>query len=861
MAATLDRQVFETSRLLEFFSEKELSMQIGHDRHSWPLALVKELIDNSLDACEGANILPEIAICLDRDSVTVSDNGPGLPAKVIERSLDYSVRVSTNNGYISPTRGQLGNALKCVWAAPYIATGTHGRVDVHTGNTIYAINVSLDRIAQAPRIEVEETLTFVRNGTSVKMCWPNVARYLDFRNNDDFYNILPLDDLVSHYALLNPHVSFIYEHAGVIHRHQRTAETCEKWVANAPTSVYWYSTEALRTLVAANLKAGRDITVREFAKEFRGLTSTAKQKAVTDKVGLSGARLSSLVVDDDLDMEQVETLLQAMKEQSQPVKPRVLGMIGAAHIRQWMIAEDVYPDQIEYRSEKGETIDGHPFIVECAIGLRKGHAQRSIIAGLNWTPTLSIPSHKIEQWFSSNRVEWDDPIVAFVHITCPKFSFTDRGKARLGLDGIIANALERLIGLNAAEWKRNKKQDEQSARAQQRMREEKDRRTKQKDLSIKDACHLVMVEALQVASDNGRYPVLARQVMYAARRLAQQHIGSRWFKESKSFTQVILPDWQNDNPKLAEPFDIVYDDRGHFVEPHRGTTIGVGTIPVRRYVNSVNPHAMLHPESDDFFPVLPYSAVLFVEKEGFQHILQESGIADRYDVAILSTKGQTVTAARLLAEELTKRGVKLYVLHDFDKSGLEIEYWFRNDNRRWTFDVQPDTTDIGIRLADVDGIGLDSEEVIYKTDADPRLNLLKIGASQEECDFLVSQHDHRQQLWKGQRVEINAMTAPQLIAFIEDKLKQCGVKKVMAGRNVLERSFKQSYKDELIELRLEKYRRQIEEELANFEAETPDDLQERVSALCVTGESTITWQSALARVVSHELRRNERGDQ
>jgi len=47
-AAKLERQVFETSRELEFFSEKELMMQIGYDQHRWPIALLKELIDNAL---------------------------------------------------------------------------------------------------------------------------------------------------------------------------------------------------------------------------------------------------------------------------------------------------------------------------------------------------------------------------------------------------------------------------------------------------------------------------------------------------------------------------------------------------------------------------------------------------------------------------------------------------------------------------------------------------------------------------------------------------------------------------------------------------------------------------------------------
>lgn len=47
---TLNRTAFETSRLMEFFSEKELTLQIGLTRDQWAQALFKELLDNSLDA-------------------------------------------------------------------------------------------------------------------------------------------------------------------------------------------------------------------------------------------------------------------------------------------------------------------------------------------------------------------------------------------------------------------------------------------------------------------------------------------------------------------------------------------------------------------------------------------------------------------------------------------------------------------------------------------------------------------------------------------------------------------------------------------------------------------------------------------
>src|SRR5947209_2276153 len=98
-------------------------MQIGYTQAVWPLALLKELIDNALDACETARVAPSIRVVVEDDALGVQDNGPGLPVSILEHSLDYSIRVSDKVHYVSPTRGQLGNALKCVWAAPFVISG------------------------------------------------------------------------------------------------------------------------------------------------------------------------------------------------------------------------------------------------------------------------------------------------------------------------------------------------------------------------------------------------------------------------------------------------------------------------------------------------------------------------------------------------------------------------------------------------------------------------------------------------------------------------------------------------------------------------------------------------------------------
>jgi DNA topoisomerase VI subunit B len=94
----LTRVPFTVSRLMEFCNRRELVDQTGHDVSEWPLVVLKEAADNSLDECEEAGVAPEIHIEVNGDKIVIADNGRGIPAKTIERVLDYSIRVSSREG-------------------------------------------------------------------------------------------------------------------------------------------------------------------------------------------------------------------------------------------------------------------------------------------------------------------------------------------------------------------------------------------------------------------------------------------------------------------------------------------------------------------------------------------------------------------------------------------------------------------------------------------------------------------------------------------------------------------------------------------------------------------------------------------
>ncbi len=437
------RTTFTINRALEFFSEKELTMQIGHPRHMWPIALVKELIDNALDACEGgATGAPEITVTVESGAVTVSDNGPGLPLATLQRSLDYLVRVSDKAHYVSPTRGQLGNALKCVWAAPFVVSGSEqGRVVVSAHGHAHTIDVSLDHIAGQPAIALSSAPCNVKIGTIIKMDWPGIASYLFGDKIPSFYKAPTVWTLAARYAAFNPDLTITVRDAatGKQDTWQRSATNAPRWSPSRPTSPHWYTPERFRTLLAGELAAAREHgtapTVREFVAKFAGLSSSARQKAVTDAAGLSGAPLSVLITGNEIDQERAAALLCGMREQSRPIKPSALGAIGKAHLTHHLVADCfVEAESLQYRKFEEEA-DGMPAILELAFGVYDKESQArpaTIAVGANWSPVLT-PSQitPLQQALTKARVDPGDPVALIVHLTSPRIETTDHGKGAI----------------------------------------------------------------------------------------------------------------------------------------------------------------------------------------------------------------------------------------------------------------------------------------------------------------------------------------------------------------------------------------------------------------------------------------------
>ncbi len=436
MSAVLERTAFTTSRLMDFFSEKELTAQIGHKLPDWPLVAVKELVDNALDSCEEADIAPEIHIDVSDDGITVTDNGPGIPSETVEGMLDYSIRVSSREAYLAPDRGAQGNALKTLVAMPFVLDGDTGRVDITANGIRHKITCQVDHIRQKPVIQHEQIPEIVKNGTFVKVWWPDSACSILRGAEERFLQI------AQHFAFLNPHLTLSVNWFGTSYSWTATNKQWAKWKPNLPTSPHWYQPDHLGRLIAGYIahdsETGRERTIREFISEFRGLTGSAKQKAVLDTTGFARLNLPELVNGSVLDIDKVTGLLSGMKEHSKPVKPQALGIIGKEHF-----AERFKPfgemETFKYVNHL-EMKDGLPWILEGAFVWSPEHS-RSLITGVNWSPGILNPFREVGKHGESmdgileqQRAGRDEPVVLVIHMACPRVSYSDRGKSAVLLE-------------------------------------------------------------------------------------------------------------------------------------------------------------------------------------------------------------------------------------------------------------------------------------------------------------------------------------------------------------------------------------------------------------------------------------------
>ncbi|MFH1476353.1 MAG: DNA topoisomerase VI subunit B [Verrucomicrobiota bacterium] len=147
----------------EFFLKNRHLLGFDNPRKAL-LTAVKEAVDNSLDACDEAGILPEISVEIiqtgaRRFRVTIMDNGPGIVraqipkifAKLLYGSKFHRLRMS---------RGQQGIGISAAGMYGQLTTGTSTSIQskIKTGKKAHHIEVQIDTRINKPTILKDDEL-------------------------------------------------------------------------------------------------------------------------------------------------------------------------------------------------------------------------------------------------------------------------------------------------------------------------------------------------------------------------------------------------------------------------------------------------------------------------------------------------------------------------------------------------------------------------------------------------------------------------------------------------------------------------------------------------------------------------------
>jgi hypothetical protein len=401
----------------------------------------------------------------------------------------------------------------------------------------------------------------------------------------------------------------------------------------------------------------------------------------------------------------------------------------------------------------------------------------------------------------------------------------------------IANDMIDALETAASKWTRQKKSEE---RHPGMIRYRVSRMTKEPRTTQKEAAWQIMEQAYMAASSGGILPALARQIFYQARPKIMAMTDDKELQYNY-FSQTLLPDYVEEH---GVTWNVVYDARGHFQEPHTNRSIGCGTIEVGNYL-----HAMAKPEItpaefsgahvETIGPSGSVAGILFCEKEGFNPLFRAVKLADRYDLMIVSTKGVSVTAARQLIDTVSGgHDLPLFVLHDFDVAGFMILGTLQRDTRRYQFRNAVDALDLGLRVGDIGGLEREPAAATKIHANILRDQLAKNGATAEEIAILINE-----------RVELNAMTSNALVGMIERKLKAHGLKKVVPDDGLLAETYRTFHRsNELREL----FDRAIEDyDEGEEEIEVPPNLRRQIMAM-LKKHDDLRWDDALKIVLDDD---------
>jgi DNA topoisomerase-6 subunit B len=346
----------------EFFAKNR--HLLGFDNPSKALlTTVKEGVDNSLDACEEAGILPDIRVSIKQISETrfrviIEDNGPGIVRAQVPKVFG-SLLYGSKFHRLRQSRGQQGIGISAAGMYGLLTTGKPIIITTRIGpkKDAHHLELVIDTKQNAPKIKRDDVVAWDKNhGTRVEI--ELEGAYRGGQHSVDAY--------IRQISLANPHAEITYvppkaEEHGAEHVFSRVTDKIPEETAEIKPHPYGVELGVLMQMF-------RDTKARNVRSCLQGDFSRVSARTATEILEKANVKLNRRP--SEINREQAESIHQAIQATKIMAPPMdCIAPIGEDLIEKALHSE-VSAAFYTSVSRRPAVYRGNPFLIE--VGLAYG---------------------------------------------------------------------------------------------------------------------------------------------------------------------------------------------------------------------------------------------------------------------------------------------------------------------------------------------------------------------------------------------------------------------------------------------------------------------------------------------------------
>ena len=436
-AEDLAKQQREIS-ISEFF-EKNRHL-LGYDNKIKALLMiVKEGVDNSLDACEETGILPEVYVSVKEVSpekyvVIIKDNGPGIVKAQIPRIFGKLLYGSKFHR-LKQSRGQQGIGISANVLYCQLTTGEPLEILTSIGDgKLHKYKIKIDVKKNEPLIMdsgTEETGTW----TGLELKFVAEGLYREHKQS--------ILEYMKQTAIANPHASMVFDSPNGRIEFRRGVESLPK----EPREIQHHLHGVELGIMSRMLKDTKARTLVSFLTSEFTKVGRVTAKEVCSKAGIDENARPRKLGD-----EEVKKLMEAVKK-TKLLKPPTdcLSPLGNELIIEGL-RKELNPEFVESVTRSPEVYRGWPFQIEVGVAFGGSVQAPKLMRFANRVPLL-YQQGDCAITKSSMGVEWkryglsgnglpEDPVAIFVHMASVWVPFTSESKEAIASYPVIIKEIK-----------------------------------------------------------------------------------------------------------------------------------------------------------------------------------------------------------------------------------------------------------------------------------------------------------------------------------------------------------------------------------------------------------------------------------